>query len=331
VTPPRTSGIAEVVCASTTVCEAVGSFGTTAGTAYAPIPYVLGTSNGGSTWTEQTLPSGTSYIGGIACPSVAVCEADGGFSYGGSQSNALIGTADDGSTWTTQSLPSGTNESGQIVCPSAVVCKLLGQSSSGAVAVSTTNGGTTWTTQTMPSGTGNPSGIVCASTAVCEVLAVNGSDVPVTLGTTNGGATWTTQSVPSGTSNVSALSCPSTSSCFAAGGGTWPTGVEILSLSTTTTPPPTTSVLIPSNDATLSGTTTLDANATNATSVEFVLFGGSYGLSGHVVGTASPTAYGWVDSWNTTTVPNGSYALLSEALGSGGNTFSSGISITVHN
>ena len=47
--------------------------------------------------------------------------------------------------------------------------------------------------------------------------------------------------------------------------------------------------------------------------------------------TATLTYYGWVCSWNTTTVPNGSYALVSEAFRSGGSTFSSGVSITVNN
>jgi hypothetical protein len=99
-----------------------------------------------------------------------------------------------------------------------------------------------------------------------------------------------------------------------------------------TQPPPTTSVVIPSNGAKVSGTTTLDASASNATSVEFWILGGSYGLSGHLVGTATPTIYGWLDSWNTTTVPNGTYLLLSEAFGAGGSTFSgSAVSITVHN
>jgi hypothetical protein len=82
----------------------------------------------------------------------------------------------------------------------------------------------------------------------------------------------------------------------------------------------------------LSGTAaTLDASASNATSVEFLLFGGTYGFSGHLVGTATSTIYGWLDSWNTTTVPNGSYVLLSYASGPGGNTVSSGVSITVDN
>jgi hypothetical protein len=95
--------------------------------------------------------------------------------------------------------------------------------------------------------------------------------------------------------------------------------------------PPTTKVLIPSNGATLSGSALLDASASNATSVEFRLFGGSYGYAAPVVCTATPTIVGWLCSWNTATVPNGSYALLSEAFNSVGNGFSSPVGITVHN
>ena len=56
-------------------------------------------------------------------------------------------------------------------------------------------------------------------------------------------------------------------------GGTHAVGVSI----TVKNPAPTTSVLIPSSGATLSGSTYLDASASNATSVEFLLFGGTYG------------------------------------------------------
>jgi hypothetical protein len=94
--------------------------------------------------------------------------------------------------------------------------------------------------------------------------------------------------------------------------------------------PPATAVLVPSNGATLSGSTNLDASASNATSVEFLLFGGPYGYSAPVVCKATPTYYGWLCSWNTTTVPNGSYALGSEASGPSGSAFSK-ISITVKN
>ena len=128
-------------------------------------------------------------------------------------------------------------------------------------------------------------------------------------------------------------------------GSAWPamTGnVDALSIGTdgangsTTTydfnvAPPTTSVLVPSNGATLSGSTTLDASASNAASVEFRLFGGSYGFNAPVVCTATLTEYGWLCSWNTATVPTGSYALLSEAFSSVGSAYSSPVSITVHN
>jgi hypothetical protein len=97
-------------------------------------------------------------------------------------------------------------------------------------------------------------------------------------------------------------------------------------------PPPTTSVLIPSNGATVSGSTLLDASASNATSVEFQLFGGIYGFFGPVLCTATPTIYGWLCSWNTTTVPNGSYLLSSLAFNSTGSAYAmGGVNITVNN
>ena len=96
-------------------------------------------------------------------------------------------------------------------------------------------------------------------------------------------------------------------------------------------PPPTTAVLIPSHGATLAGSTYLDASASNATSVGFVLFGGSYGYSGQLLCTATPTLYGWLCAWNTATVPNGTYILLSGAINSAGVAFSSGVSVTVDN
>jgi len=109
-------------------------------------------------------------------------------------------------------------------------------------------------------------------------------------------------------------------------------------LSTTSAPvtvtienPPTTRVLVPSTGASLAGSTYIDATATNATSVQFLLFGGSYGFDAPVICTATLTLYGWLCDWNTTTVPDGSYVLVSEASGPTGNTYSSGVSITVKN
>jgi hypothetical protein len=147
---------------------------------------------------------------------------------------------------------------------------------------------------------------------------------------TDGGSTWS--EISGATSTTYTITSVSSSdignefrAVFTNGGGSATTNAARLD-------PPTTSVLIPSNGATLSGTAaTLDASASNATSVEFRLFGGKYGFSAPVVCTATLTYFGWVCSWNTTTVPNGSYTLVSEASNAAGSTYSSGVGITVNN
>ena len=84
--------------------------------------------------------------------------------------------------------------------------------------------------------------------------------------------------------------------------------------------PPTTSVLIPSGGATVSGIALFDAAASDAGfvgKVQFALTGGS--LNQTVVGTATPTLYGYLFDLNTTTLPNGSYTVQSIASDTAGN------------
>ena len=101
---------------------------------------------------------------------------------------------------------------------------------------------------------------------------------------------------------------------------------------TVNNPPPTTSVLIPSNGATESGTAAfLDASASpNVTAVTYELTGGT--LTNQVIVTGTPTLYGYLAEWNTTSVPNGTYQLTSLASYAGGVSGSSpSITITVSN
>ena len=100
--------------------------------------------------------------------------------------------------------------------------------------------------------------------------------------------------------------------------------------------PPTTAVLVPSTGAVLSGTSaTLDASASASygvgiTKVQFVLTGGSFNKT--VLGTATPTLYGYIFILNTTTIVDGTYTLQSLATdGSGNTTYSSPITITIGN
>ena len=73
----------------------------------------------------------------------------------------------------------------------------------------------------------------------------------------------------------------------------------------------------PSNNATLSGAQYLDAIASaGVTKVQYQLTGGN--LSDSVIAAGTPTIYGWLTSWNTSAVPNGTYTLQSVAFYAGG-------------
>ena len=94
---------------------------------------------------------------------------------------------------------------------------------------------------------------------------------------------------------------------------------------------PSTAVLVPSNGATVSGTSVvLDASASaGVTQVQFELTGGT--LTDSVVATATITYYGWIAQWDSTTVADGTYTLQSVATEGASSTTSTGISITVTN
>jgi hypothetical protein len=135
---------------------------------------------------------------------------------------------------------------------------------------------------------------------------------------------------PSGVVSLTAVSCAVSASCVAVGTSSQGGGIVIGEV----VPPPTTAVLLPSNAATVSGgSLVLDASATSPiglSSVTFELTGGT--LSAKVVATATPTLYGWLALWNTTSVPNGSYSLQSVATDADADTVTSAsIAITVDN
>jgi hypothetical protein len=115
---------------------------------------------------------------------------------------------------------------------------------------------------------------------------------------------WNTTSVPNGTYTLQSLVTD------VAGNFEYSTGVSV----TVANPTPTTAVLIPSGGASVSGISSLlDASASaNVTYVAFELSGGT--INGEqLIATATPTYYGWLAEWNTTSVPNGTYKLQSVA------------------
>jgi hypothetical protein len=78
-------------------------------------------------------------------------------------------------------------------------------------------------------------------------------------------------------------------------------------------PPPSTAVLLPSNGSTVSGAASyLDATASvGMNAVNYEITGGT--MTDSVIATGTPTLYGWLGQWDTTSVPNGPYTLQSVA------------------
>ena len=326
-TAPPLGPLFSIACPSTTVCTAVGTTSIIHGS-----QAIVSTSDGGTAWTTEQVPTGVFGLGGglsdIACAYPAACTAVGAATLNGP--GVVIATNNAGSTWATESAPAAPLALDGVSCPFVGVCTAVGETSSGAIII----GQAPITAVLIPSDGTTVSGVQLLDAAASSPVGMASVNFEISGGTLTdqviSGSTptiygwlsqWNTTTVPNGTYKLQSVATDTVPNTV--------TSAPITII--VNNRPPTTSILIPSSGATLSGSTYLDASASNATSVEFWLFGGSYGYSGHLVGTATPTYYGWLYSWNTTTVANGSYALLSEAFNSAGSTFSSHVSMTVTN
>jgi uncharacterized protein YjbI with pentapeptide repeats len=135
-------------------------------------------------------------------------------------------------------------------------------------------------------------------------------------------AQWNTTAVPNGTYSLQSVATDTVAQSTTSA----PVSVTV------DNPPPSTTVLIPSGGATQSGTAALlDASASaNVPTVTYELTGGT--LANQVIATGTPTLYGWLARWNTTTVPNGIYQLNSVASYANGESGTSPpITFTVNN
>ena len=340
--PTQGNLLAGVSCTGPSACVAVGAGGT---------GQTLIESWNGSAWSivpsPNTSPTQVNGLGGVSCSLPTACVAVGAYYASGDFSQTLIESWN-GSVWSIvpspNTSPTQINFLGGVSCSSPSACTAIGNyeasTSTAQQNLIESWNGSAWSI--VPSPNSSPTqnnyltGVSCSSPSACIAVGyypfASGPQVFYqTLIESWDGSAWSivpspNPGAPTPVDRLLGVSCSSLSACTAVGDNSGAqTLIERGTLSTTT------SVLIPSNGATLSGSTYLDAVASNATSVQFWLFGGSYGYSGHLVGTATPTNYGWLHSWNTTTVSNGSYALLSEAFAPGGSAFSSHVSITVDN
>jgi photosystem II stability/assembly factor-like uncharacterized protein len=243
-----------VTCPTSTDCYLVARF-MNAPTASAG-NNVYSSTDGGSTWQELALPSGTYVETALSCTSSVQCSAGGG-QYEGLDANGkpimnpvFLSTSNGGESWTVQPFP--TPQLGQfenlfspfitsLGCPSSETCEALLVANFGGPGYSTAvdnifmrtdNGGQSWSTTILPgqpapiSGGGilnSPmnNGMSCPSTQVCvasALLSPIGGATSIVWRTDDGGATWLVGSLPDGLTSAGPLSCPDSLHCWIVAG-----------------------------------------------------------------------------------------------------------------
>jgi photosystem II stability/assembly factor-like uncharacterized protein len=244
-----------VTCPTSTDCYLVARF-MNAPTASAG-NNVYSSTDGGSTWRELALPSGTYVETALSCTSSVHCSA-GGSQYEGLNANdkpimnpVFLSTSNGGESWTVQPFP--TPQLGQfqlllntfvtqLSCPSSETCEALLVANFGGPGYSTANdnvfmrtddGGQSWSTTILP---GQPAprsggglfvnspmndGMSCPSTQVCvasALLSPIGGATSIVWRTDDGGATWLVGSLPDGLTSAGPLSCPDSLHCWIVAG-----------------------------------------------------------------------------------------------------------------
>ena len=159
---PATVNVGAVACPSVTTCYAVGN-------------NIVGSTDAGMTWHEQSDAPGTQTLDAIACPSTTTCYAVGG--------EEIFVTTDAGQRWSEETAPTGTDPLSGIACSSATTCVavgnvldcLLGENDpcppGPFPVISTTDGGASWTGHPLAADV-NPISIACPSASTCELVAL---------------------------------------------------------------------------------------------------------------------------------------------------------------
>jgi photosystem II stability/assembly factor-like uncharacterized protein len=173
---------------------------------------------GCTTWTSQSVPSGTGPRYGISCPSVTHCVASG--------AGPFLTTDNGGTSWSSHPVPAGEYT---VSCPTTTYCvagtgvnEAFGTAPPPPSIFTSSDGGTTWN-----GAAGSPpfyvvEGISCGSATFCVASGltppVSGGPYGAIVRSNDGGATWVTPGNGPGGGPVYGVSCPSATFCVAVGG-----------------------------------------------------------------------------------------------------------------
>jgi hypothetical protein len=200
-TPTSSAGgqFIAVDCPSSSVCVAVGDGGPTHGTGLIEV-----STNGGATFTDEPVPTGTPTLNAVTCTSAADCLAVG--------ESAILVTANGGKSWTAGY--GGANLS-TVSCITAEACVAggwVGGSLIQGTSILTSDGGATWQ---QAKSVGLPTALI---TSACLPSACVGVGEGVAR-STDDGASWQLSGVPGGwSSSPSSVAClPTTTTCVMVG------------------------------------------------------------------------------------------------------------------
>jgi hypothetical protein len=232
-----------VACPSVIMCVAVGDYTDSSGSDQG----LLLTRHGPS-WTaaKAPVPAGaaaspqTDLSGMVACPSVTVCVAAGGYADSSGNSQAMLLTRH-GPSWTAAKVPvpggaasSPSVDLSGLACPSATVCVATGSytdSSGKSQGLLLTKHGWSWTAARPPLPAGGRPGaglgaVVCPSVIVCVATGsyTDSSGNGQVMLLTRHGQSWTAAEAPlpaglrtSPELSLGSLACPSTRVCVVTG------------------------------------------------------------------------------------------------------------------
>jgi len=171
----------------------------------------VATTDGGATWTVQSIPPTVGYLAGVACATPRACTAVGQMGQTGVGPGAILTTANGGSTWVLQTVPTGTTDVTAVECRAAGRCTALGVVA-GRVTTLSPSSSPGWVAGgALPAQAAVATALTCTDGTHCWATAAQPVDVGHAIGiiaqTADGGTTWSLQSVPPGTGALQGIDC----------------------------------------------------------------------------------------------------------------------------
>lgn len=198
-----------VSCGSVTRCFAVG-LGSGAAAA------VVGSLNGGATWSAESVPTSVTALAGISCGGPLTCLAVGAAGSAG----AVISTMDGGRSWTLGQDPAGAAAVTAVQCTSRLGCVALATDGASYWSETTTDLGATWSRGGDLPANMTAVGLTCSSPSSCLTAGYTPTgpgQAGGTIATTaNGGGSWAAAPLPQGVGLLRSAACTG-DACIAVG------------------------------------------------------------------------------------------------------------------